>query len=141
MAGATVPSTYSFQKLDLGENASLRIVGPVVVTLATGVTLRSEVGSADHPEWLTLRVASGGVALGEKTTVHGAIIAPNGTVTLGENSVITSYPFAAKNADFIRYVEWDIRETETATNASTSSERQILLALFTRELERSSSLE
>lgn len=81
------------------------------------------------------------MALGEKTTVHGAIIAPNGTVTLGENSVINSYPFAAKNADFIRYVEWDIRETETATNASTSSERQILLALFTRELERSSSLE
>jgi hypothetical protein len=88
LVGATVPSTYTFQKLDLGENGSLQIVGPVVVTLATGVTLRSEVGRADHPEWLTLRVASGGVTLGEKTTVHGAIIAPNGTVTVGEDSVI-----------------------------------------------------
>jgi hypothetical protein len=61
VAGASVPSVYNFQGLTLNGGSKLQVVGPVIVTLAGGVTLNAGGGSPGHPEWLALRLAAGGV--------------------------------------------------------------------------------
>jgi endoglucanase len=82
VAGATEPATYDLQGLTLNGNATLQIVGPVKLKLASGLTLNGTLGSAAHPEWLELQIASGGLTLNGKAALHGAVIAPNGLVTI-----------------------------------------------------------
>lgn len=82
VAGATVPAVYELQGLTLNNSASVRIVGPVKLKLANGVTLNGSVGSAEHPEWLRWEIASGGLTVNSNATVHGVVTAPNGTVTI-----------------------------------------------------------
>jgi rhamnogalacturonan endolyase len=89
VAGATEPSEYHLQRLTLNGNAALRIVGPVTIKLASGLTINgSEVGSADHPDWLVLELVQGGVTLNGGSTLHGEVIAPAGTVTLNGNATV-----------------------------------------------------
>ena len=80
--GATEPAVYSLQNLTINGSASLQIAGPVILTLANGLTFNAAAGNSTHPEWFTLQVYSGGVTLNGNATLYGAIIAPNGTVTL-----------------------------------------------------------
>jgi rhamnogalacturonan endolyase len=88
VAGATEPSVYSFQSLTLNGTSRIELVGPVVITLANGVSFNGSLGSETHPEWLTLQVASGGVTLNGNVALYGEVIAPNGTVTLNSSSTI-----------------------------------------------------
>jgi len=80
--GAAAPTVYNFQGLTLNSGAQVQVVGPVVITVASGATFNAVVGAADHPEWLTLKIASGGVTINSNATFNGAILAPSGTVTL-----------------------------------------------------------
>ncbi len=82
VAGATTPAAYALQGLTLNGGATLQVVGPIVLTIATGVTLNGSAGSATHPEWLSLQVAAGGVTLNGGATLSAFVTAPAGTVML-----------------------------------------------------------
>lgn len=91
IAGATEPAVYNLQSLTLntqpgGGSSPLQVVGPVIITLANGAVINGTSGSSSHPEWLTLRFASGGLTLNGNVSFSGDVIAPNGTVTLNGNS-------------------------------------------------------
>ncbi|HWA86119.1 MAG TPA: rhamnogalacturonan lyase B N-terminal domain-containing protein [Opitutus sp.] len=88
IAGATEPAVYHLQGLTLNSGATVQIVGPVILTLANGATLNhATVGAADHAEWLTLRIASGGLTLNSSATLHGVVLAPAGTVMLNSGTL------------------------------------------------------
>jgi len=91
VAGATEPAIYNLQNLSINPllgAAQLKIVGPVIITVANGVSIFGATGSVEHPEWLVLRVSSGGLTLTGKITFNGNVLTPNGTVTLNKNSTI-----------------------------------------------------
>lgn len=83
VAGAVAPAAYHLQGLTLNGGATLEVVGPVELTVASGLTLNGGVlGNPAQPGWLALRVATGGATLNSGAALHGSIIAPNGTVTV-----------------------------------------------------------
>ncbi len=82
VADAVEPTVYNLQGLTVNGSAQVQIVGPVVLTLANGTTLNGNVGAAAHPEWLVLRVASGGATINGGATLRGSIVAPTGTITV-----------------------------------------------------------
>lgn len=88
VAVATTPSVYNLQGLTLNGNGRLKILGPVVVNLAGGVTFNGNLGATGHSDWLTLNVASGGVMLNGNGIAHAVVVAPNGTVTINGNSTL-----------------------------------------------------
>jgi aryl-phospho-beta-D-glucosidase BglC (GH1 family) len=81
-AGATEPAVYEFQSLTLNGNTSVQVVGPVKLKLADGLTLNGVLGSAEHPEWLEVLIAKGGLTLNGNATLHGIVTAPNSAVTI-----------------------------------------------------------
>lgn len=88
VSGATAPSVYSFQRLTLNAGA-LSVVGPVVVTVAESMELTSGImGNPSHANWLTLRLPSGGLAIEGPAELHGLVIAPNGTVEIGDRGLL-----------------------------------------------------
>jgi hypothetical protein len=82
VAGSTVPAVYELQSLTISKNASVKILGPVTLKLASGLTLDGLLGSATHPDWLELQLASGGLIVNGGASLIGVVTAPNGTVTL-----------------------------------------------------------
>jgi uncharacterized protein len=89
IAGATEPAVYELQSLTLNSGAEVRIVGPVVLTLATGTSLSGSVGTMSPADWLTLNLASGGLTLNTGVTFRGHVVAPSGTVTINRNATLT----------------------------------------------------
>lgn len=87
--GSTEPTVYHLQNLTMNGQSSLKIVGPVVLTLANGPALNGDVGKAGAPEWLILRIASGSLTLNSGVTLSGLVDVPNGTVTINGNSTLT----------------------------------------------------
>jgi hypothetical protein len=91
VAGATEPAIYNLQALSINAvpgNAKLLVVGPVILTLANAATINGPAGAAAHPEWLALRIASGGLTVSGSHTFSGSVVAPNGTVTLSDGAVL-----------------------------------------------------
>ena len=88
VVGATEPAVYNVQSLVLNANSTLRVVGPVILNLANGAAWSGNAGDASVPEWLTLNIASGGLALNGNVVVCGYITAPRGTVTINSNSTL-----------------------------------------------------
>jgi hypothetical protein len=86
VAGSTVPAAYSFQALTLNGSSALQVVGPVTMSVGSGIATGSPLGNAAHPEWLHLRIAGGGLTLNGSAIVHGRLEAPDGTVTLNGGS-------------------------------------------------------
>lgn len=86
ISGATQPAVYNFNSLLLNSSSQLQIVGPVVLTSATAVTLNAAMGSAGNPLWLSLKVATGGVTLNGGSSLYAAVTAPSGLVTINGNS-------------------------------------------------------
>jgi hypothetical protein len=80
--GATAPSVYAFQSLTLNSNSSLNVVGPVIITLDSGLSTNANLGAPDHPEWLRLRIAGGGLSIAGNRQVYAWLEAPNGALTL-----------------------------------------------------------
>ncbi len=88
VAGATQPSVYSFQQLTLNGNSSFQIVGPVIVVVGNAINANSSVGNVAHPEWLVLKIASGGLVLNGNVSFYGGVTAPAGTVTVNGGSLL-----------------------------------------------------
>jgi pectate lyase/pectin methylesterase-like acyl-CoA thioesterase len=91
VAGATEPAVYNLQNLAINVlpgNAKLLIAGPVIVTLANGTIINGAAGSATNPEWLTLRIASGGLTVSGSNVFSGNVTAPTGIVTLNNGAVL-----------------------------------------------------
>jgi|GEM_PF-692606 Dienelactone hydrolase and related enzymes len=86
VAGATEPAVYSLQALTLNGNSKLEVVGPVVLTLGSSVSINGTAGSAANPLWLTLQVHNGSVTLNGNAKLHGRAISPSGTLTLNGSS-------------------------------------------------------
>lgn len=89
VAGSTEPAVYNLRSLTLNGTTQVRIVGPVVLTLASGGNLNGRIGGAGEPELLLLRIASGGLTLNGGATLDGFVDAPNGTVVINGNSTLT----------------------------------------------------
>jgi rhamnogalacturonan endolyase len=89
VVGTSEPAVYNLQALKVNSGARIEIVGPVILTVASGISLNAVIGDAAHPEWLTLRVAAGGVTLNTSATLDALVLAPAGTVTLNTNSRLT----------------------------------------------------
>ncbi len=82
VVGATQPAVYHFQGLTLNGNSALQLAGPVIITLVSGLAANGQMGVSTNPEWLSLRIASGGLTLNGSVSIHGYVEAPAGTVTL-----------------------------------------------------------
>jgi len=85
---ATEPAIYHLQSLTLNGASTLQVAGPVILTLASGVTINGTAGSSANPGWLTLQLSSGGLTLNSGAALHGSVTAPAGTVTINGNSAI-----------------------------------------------------
>ncbi len=94
IAGATTPAVYNLQGLTLNGNRALEVVGPVVLTLASGTSFNASLGNAAHPEWLEVRVASGGITLNGNVACYGSIIAPQGTVIVNGSTQLAGHVVA-----------------------------------------------
>jgi len=88
VAGGLQAVNYNLQNLNLNGSSTLKIVGPVVLTVANGFTANGTVGASNNPVWLQLQVASGGFTLNGGCTVYGLVLAPNGTVIVNGNSTL-----------------------------------------------------
>jgi cytoskeletal protein CcmA (bactofilin family) len=86
VAGSSQPAVYNLDSLTLNDGSQIQVVGPVILTTATGVTLNGPAGAESNPLWLTLKVASGDVTLNGGSVLYAAVIAPLGAVTINGNS-------------------------------------------------------
>lgn len=82
VAGASQPSIYNFQHLTLNGNAVIKVVGPVMITLANGFACNGSMGSSAHPEWLALSVAANDLTLNGGASLYGYVNAPGSAVTV-----------------------------------------------------------
>ncbi len=88
VAGGLQAVNYNLQNLNLNGNSTVKVVGPVVLTVANGFTANGTVGASNNPAWLQLQAASGGFTLNGGCTVCGLVLAPNGTVIINGNSTL-----------------------------------------------------
>ena len=79
---ATEPAVYNLQSLTLNRASTLQVVGPVVLNVASGVTLNGTGGASGHPGRLLLNIFSGGFILNGHATFNGFVVAPAGTVII-----------------------------------------------------------
>jgi hypothetical protein len=86
--GASEPAVYQLQKLALNGNATLHVVGPVILKLGNGLSVNGSMGSAQNPEWLDLQVASGGVTLSGQAMLHGIVTAPNSKLVINGGAAL-----------------------------------------------------
>ncbi len=84
--GATQPAVYNLQALTLNGSSQIQVVGPVVLILGGQLNANGSAGNAAHPEWLVLKVTSGGVTLNGNVSIYARVTAPAGTVTVNGNS-------------------------------------------------------
>ena len=82
VAGAVQPVTYNLQNLTLSGSSTLKVVGPVILTVANGFTASGAVGSSNNPAWLQLNIASGNFTISGGSIVYGLVAVPNGLVTI-----------------------------------------------------------
>jgi MBG domain/Putative Ig domain len=89
VAGASEPAVYNLQSIVLNGTARLQIVGPVILKIAGSITINGAAGSPEHPEWLRLQIANGGLTLNSNGSLHSYVIAPAGAVTINHHSALT----------------------------------------------------
>ena len=87
-ATASGPVAYDLRRLTLNGGAQVQLVGPVILTLDGVGGINGIIGHPAHPEWLLLRVATGGLNLNSGGEIHGFVEAPAGTVTVNGSSRI-----------------------------------------------------
>lgn len=101
--GATEPSIYVFDQFDTGNNFTLNVVGPVILTLNPGtgitVTLGNNVilGNEPNPEWFQVNMYTGNFRVGNGSFMYGSVLNPNGTVSFQQGSTF----FGGVTAKFI----------------------------------------
>src|SRR5262245_38033545 len=83
------PSIYNMQNLTLNGGSRIEVIGPVILILNRGLSVNSNVTFSDHPaEWLTLKIASGGLTINGDVSLPATVIAPSGAVTLNGNATL-----------------------------------------------------
>ncbi len=87
-AGLTEPAVYNLRSLALNSGARIRIVGPVVVTLAETVVINGAGGIFAGTEWLLVNVTGPGVTLNSQATLEGFVVVPAGVITLNGSSTL-----------------------------------------------------
>lgn len=88
IAGSSESAIYNFSRLVLGGRSELRVVGPVILTLAKEMTLNGAMGVAANPLWLNINVAEGGVKLNGGSTLFGLVRVPAGEINLEGNTLL-----------------------------------------------------
>ncbi len=83
--GALQPAAYNLQHVTLNGQAQVRVVGPVIVTVASSVTVTGPFGTSAQPSWLVLNIFSGGLTLNGGGSFSGYVCAPTGTVIINGN--------------------------------------------------------
>ncbi len=84
---AGVPAVYNLQGLTLKEGSRLEIRGPVILNVGSSVSVQGASGNSARPEWLTLRIAAGDLAV-DGVTLDGYAIAPAGTVIVNSGGTL-----------------------------------------------------
>ena len=91
-AGATTPSIYSFDSLNLNSTSSLVVNGPVIIQVRNGVTLNSSsfLGNQQNPSWVSLKITTGGLNINSNGTLYGFVEAPTSTVSINNGKLVGS---------------------------------------------------
>jgi hypothetical protein len=93
VAGSTQPAVYNLKSLTLNGQSRLEILGPVIINIATGMTLDNSIVNTGNPLWLTVKVAAGNVTLNHGSSLNGVVIAPTGFVIINDNSLLKGTVF------------------------------------------------
>lgn len=88
VAGGEEPVQYNLQSLNFNSSTTLKVVGPVVLTLANGFTANGVMGTSNNPAWLQVQIAGGNFTLNTGCTVYGLVLVPNGTVNLNTHATL-----------------------------------------------------
>ena len=89
VAGATEPVVYNLQSLTIKTGATVRIVGPVILNVASVVTVKGTMGDPANPSWLQFNVAAGGLTVDDGATLSGFVTTPAGTLTITSAATLT----------------------------------------------------
>lgn len=84
VAGATSPSAYNLEELELSGAAELRVAGPVVLTVRNGVMLGggAVAGASDNARHLALRISDGGLTMNGHSVLYSVVRAPKGHIVV-----------------------------------------------------------
>jgi O-glycosyl hydrolase len=83
------PAIYNLQNLTLNGGSRIEVIGPVILVLNRGLSVNSNVTFSNHTAaWLTLKFASGGLAVNGTVLLPATVIAPSGTVNLNGNATL-----------------------------------------------------
>ncbi|MFT3867414.1 MAG: MBG domain-containing protein [Nibricoccus sp.] len=88
VAGSTEPSVYNLQKLTLSGQASIQIVGPVLLRVAGDVRFDGTGVSGSPDQSFTIEIARGDLSLDGRVILNASVVAPNGRVTIGGRSIL-----------------------------------------------------
>jgi hypothetical protein len=113
------PTVYHLAELILNDTSQLRILGPVELHLANGMTISSNsvVGNDDHALDLVIRVTAGQVVLATDAKLFANVIAPQSRVVINGDSLLQG----ALLCDELFINDGIIRcERVAATNAATA---------------------
>ena len=108
-AGATTPSTYSFDGITLNSsNTSITVVGPVVIQIKNSVTVNSggTFGNSSHPDWTSLTIANSGLTINSGGIVYAYVQAPTSTVTINNKlvgSVVSANSLTVSSGAVLQY--------------------------------------
>ncbi|MGJ8641375.1 MAG: PA14 domain-containing protein [Opitutaceae bacterium] len=83
------PLVYEFERLTLNGNASLTVLGPIIIRVKNNLSLNADLGDATTVDILTLELPTANLTLNSNSSVYGTVIAPEGKVTLNSNSTLT----------------------------------------------------
>jgi PKD repeat protein len=96
--GSNTPAIYNLQELTLNGSSTVRLAGPVIVTVANNVTLNGQslMGEGTNPQWLLLKLATQtpansptpGLKISGNGTLHGLVLAPSTLVKIDGNSTL-----------------------------------------------------
>lgn len=87
VAGAVTPVFYQFAQLQIAAQASVVVVGPVVVTVAGDVSCGGVIGSAAQPIWLRLNTVQGNLSLAAGATGFGRASVPAGAMLIAGKAI------------------------------------------------------
>jgi regulation of enolase protein 1 (concanavalin A-like superfamily) len=88
VVGATEPAVYQLQSLTINSGGRLKLVGPVLITVAKGATFNGDAGKREAPEWLMLQSVAGDVTLNTGVRLDGFLLAPANAVILNGATVL-----------------------------------------------------
>ena len=83
VVGATQPAIYNLNQLTLNSGSQVQVVGPIVLTLGSPLTLNgATMGASNDPLWLTLKMSGAALTLNSGSALYGIVRAPYATATI-----------------------------------------------------------